>query len=125
MCLHDHQDAHAVIRQSVACHIRDQATRASAGNRATLLQRAADVSKNKSWPGEDVIIASASCLQRVIHVYVAGGPATPHQYEPSIKPADVTPLLLALYEPGHYRALTQNHLDNISPFPNTNSSLNM
>ncbi len=122
--LHGHEEAHADIRQSVARDIRNKAASAPLSSRATLLRRADEVSRNKSWPGEDVVYATAVCLKRVIHVYVAGGSATPLSYEPTIKPINSSPLTLALYEPGHYRAVTQQCAVATSILSNISNVLN-
>lgn len=105
VCMYGHQNSHDNIRQSVSRSIINQASSAPPSERAALLQRAEYVSTTKAWPGEDVIIATAVCLQRLLHIYVAGGSAAPLVYSPDTAPADSSPLLLAFYEPGHYRSV--------------------
>lgn len=103
--LHGDEKHHAAVRASIAQFIRKQAEAAQPNDRAILLKRAADVSRDGFWPGEDVIVATAQCLQRPLHVYAAVGDS-PLVYLPLSAPAkDVLPLKIAFMEPGHYNAV--------------------
>jgi hypothetical protein len=103
--LYGDEKHHAAVRASVAQFIRKQAEAAQPNDRAVLLKRAADVSRDGFWPGEDVIVATAQCLQRPLHVYAAVG-VSPLVYLPLSAPAkDVLPLKIAFMEPGHYNAV--------------------
>lgn len=103
--LHGDEKHHAAVRASIAQFIRKQAEAAQPNDRAILLKRAADVSRDGFWPGEDVIVATAQCLQRPLHVYAAVGDS-PLVYLPlSAPPKNVLPLKIAFMEPGHYNAV--------------------
>jgi predicted DCC family thiol-disulfide oxidoreductase YuxK len=105
VCLYRHEDAHADIRLKVAQSIADKASCATPDDRAALLRRAAYVSRDQAWPGEDVILATAACLKRHLHIYVAGARDVPSRYSSDVTSSGAPPLTLAFYEPGHYRAV--------------------
>lgn len=105
VCLYRHEEAHADIRQKVAQSIADKASCATPDDRAALLRRAAYISRNRTWPGEDVILATAECLKRHLHIYIAGARDAPSRYSSDVMPSGTPPLTLAFYEPGHYRAV--------------------
>ena len=56
------------------------------------------------WPGEDIVLATAFCLQRAIVVYVAHGSSSPLTYSP-LTASGKPPLTLAFFEPEHYMAV--------------------
>jgi hypothetical protein len=57
--------------------------------------------------GEKSIVAAADFLRRPIHIYKYVKPPgnSPTVYPPSSGPAVHSPIALAFYEPGHYRAV--------------------
>ena len=81
-----------------------QLTNSSVTDMITLRQYYADVMIGGKWAGEDVIAMMAGYLRRKIHVfmYVGADGTSPTKYLP-VSPATKPPLLIAFYEPGHYR----------------------
>ena len=88
----------------------DQCTNSSAADMDNLRQYFADVITGGKWVGEDVIAMMADYLRREIHVfiYVDAGGTSPMKYLPASS-ATEQPLLVALYEPGHYRCESKCH----------------
>lgn len=109
VCLHGHEQNHASLRQEIAKFINNYssiifADISSSANKAIFRQLAADTSTDGKWPGEDVIKATAYCLQREVHIYTASV-SSPFVYKPEPPPSTTEPLRLGFYEPGHYRAI--------------------
>ena len=65
-----------------------------------------DISKNEEWVSEDAIVATGDYLQREMHVFLAKSNAVspPLIYSPQTF-VQAPPVLLAYYEPGHYKAI--------------------
>ena len=105
-CIHGNQRSHASLRALIASHVKRQAETAATEDKATLLKRAADIATDRFWPGEDIVLATAFCLQRAIVVYVAHGSSSPLTYSP-LTASGKPPLTLAFFEPGHYMAVVQ------------------
>jgi hypothetical protein len=84
-----------------------------------ILQRAAHISQDKVWAGEDAILTAADFLRRPIHVYIAAEQSSPLVY--SVCESSLTPILLCFMEPGHYQAVVKqpdapaSHRDMTSP----------
>ena len=122
-CLFGHEQGHMMLRKTIV----DQLFRA--GNmlggvaitceelqKDDVRKQVAKLKEDGSWVGEDMILASAAHLQREIHVYVAMDGKTAAQNSPRIysappstAPVGSLPLLLAYYEPGHYRAVVKRY----------------
>jgi hypothetical protein len=77
-------------------NIRDSVALASNDVRAAFPRRAASVTTSSM--DRNVVLPSAICLKRLVHVYFIDGRATPLKYAPVITLANATPLLLALYK---------------------------
>ena len=71
----------------------------------TLRHHIIDVSTNKVWVDEDVIVATADYLQRQIYIFVAASSASPLVYSLTKVLPHCCLIQLAYYEPGHYRAI--------------------
>ena len=102
MNLNKHQFGHSALRESVAHYIESRSASSHATDAISLRRRASEVRKNGTWVSEDVILATADYLQSDIHVFMASDRASPLIYS-----ADASlnnPILVAFYEPGHYRA---------------------
>jgi OTU domain-containing protein 5 len=117
--LYGHQYQHAELRASVANFLSLQADAAPVVDRVALHKHATVVAKTGTWVGEDVILAAACNLLRPIHVYIAACNSSPLIYAPSMVSTDSLPLLLAFYEPGHYRSVVQRR---VMPPDNDNAS---
>ena len=106
--LHGHQCCHVLLRATIAHHVDEEANLfASSDNRVALDQLAIYISKDGFWAGEDVIYATAKALSRSIHVYFAVNSHSPLKYTPASIQVDMqSPLLLAFYDPRHYRAVS-------------------
>ena len=72
----------------------------------SFLQRAVEVRKCGTWANEDITLATADYLKQDSHVITANRTTAPLVYSPSI-PSNKNPILIAFYEPGHYRAVTR------------------
>ena len=103
-CIHGNQRSHASLRALIASHVKRQAETAATEDKATLLKRAGDIATDRFWPGEDIVLATAFCLQRAIVVYVTHGSSSPFTYSP-LTASSKPPLTLAFFEPGHYMAV--------------------
>lgn len=69
-----------------------------------------------TWAGEDMIVAAADFLKRPVHIYTFTTQtcSSPLVYSPVNGGTVSTPLCLAFYLPGHYKAvcsITTNHLN--------------
>ena len=105
--LYGDQNNYSTLRKSIANFIVSMQTGTSFADFESLRQLAANVSKDGTWAGEDVIVVTANYLQRQIHVYFASVTASPLKYSPQLATLPSTlPILIAFYEPGHYRAVT-------------------
>ena len=71
----------------------------------TLRQHIIEVSTNKVWVGEDVIVATADYLQKQIYIFVAASSASPLVYSPTKVLPHYCLIQLAYYEPEHYQAI--------------------
>ena len=114
VCLYGHENEHTTLRSSVANHLRATIVNVSSPDSDALLRAVADVARDGSWVGEDVIAATAEYLQRIIHVYFAASSASPRIYSPlhqSSQCSTSSPLLVAFYEPGHFRSV--RHMDTV------------
>ena len=108
--MHGHQNEHGALRAAIACHIHKESDGLVGPDRDVLRQRAADIGKSGTWATEDIILAAADCLQRPIHVYVAAARSSPLVYSPTQLQAARSPLLLAFFEPGHYRSVASRQV---------------
>ncbi len=103
------QDAYASLRKSLADYVILQQKDVSAVSSESLKRLAADIQMDGSWAGEDVILATANYLRRPLHVYCASRATSPLIYSPDEPfPFPVSPILLAFFEPGHFRAVVRN-----------------
>ncbi len=114
MNLFGSEDHHSNLRQSVTSYmVRNISSPSSIDDMASCKQRAQCISQDGVWIGEDTIPITASYLQRDIHVYIATKRASPLVY--SSGSSALPPVLLAFFEPGHYRAVatdnTTSHLN--------------
>jgi OTU-like cysteine protease len=109
VCIYGHQNDHVALRSAISQYVLSQSLDAPLSDREALRCMASYIAKGGTWAAEDIVLAAAHSLQRVIYVYAAGIP-TPLEYRP---PSSSTnhPLLLALYEPGHYRAVAHVNTD--------------
>lgn len=108
-CLYQDQRQHTTLRASIASYVSRQADVALPEDKDSLRKRAAEVAKDKFWPGEDIILASANFLQQTIQVYLAHGISSPISYSPSTT-SSKSPLSIAFFEPGHYKAVVPSSL---------------
>lgn len=102
---------HVELRSKIAQHIATNGNIIFANfckhdDSALFKSLALNTSISGSWPGEDVIKASAHYLQRQVFIYTAS-PTSPLIYEPIANLAE--PLRLGFYEPGHYQAVVSAH----------------
>jgi hypothetical protein len=111
--IYGHQNEHTALRKSIAQHVLKQSENSTTMDYRALQRRALDIAKDGSWAGEDSILAAANFLQRPIHVYVAAV-CSPLIYVPSSPLVCCLPILIAFYEPGHYRSLRPHSTEVIS-----------
>ena len=105
--MYGHQNDHTKLRKAVARFMDIQAAEEnhSLTDKEALRQRAVKISKDGEWVAEDIILATANYLKRPIHVYMAGA-CSPQVYSPSSSvTSESMPLMVAFYEPGHYRSV--------------------
>ena len=96
------------LRQSLAqlVSLQCQSACISSANYESLRQLANNIRKDGSWAGEDIILVTANFLQRPLHIYCASYTSPPLVYVPELSSASqAVPVLLAFYEPGHFRAI--------------------
>ena len=107
-CFSGNQRNHKLLRALIASYVNRQAEAAMPKDKGTLFKRAVDIATNGFWPGEDIVLATANCLQRAIVVYVAHAASSSLTYSPMTAPIK-PPLTLAFFEPGHYKAVVSTH----------------
>ena len=96
------------LRQSLAQFVSlpCQSDCISSANYDSLRQLTNDIRKDGSWAGEDIILSTANFLQQPLHVYYASCTSPPLVYASELSFASqAVPVLLAFYEPGHFRAI--------------------
>ena len=64
----------------------------------------AKMKQDRVYVGEDVIVASASCLSHDIYAYISSRKSSPVEYKSSTG-ASLSQVSVAFYEPDHYRAV--------------------
>ena len=64
----------------------------------------ANMKQDGVYVGEDVIVASASCLSHDIYAYISSRKSSPVEYKSSTG-ASLSQVSVAFYEPDHYRAV--------------------
>ncbi len=104
VCLYGHENEHTVLRASIAKHILSDNSSVMP-RYGELSKHVNNISKNGVWVGESVIVAAADYLQREIDVYIAAASVSPLVYSPHPEATQNSPLRLAFYEPGHFRAV--------------------
>jgi hypothetical protein len=96
---------HAAVRASIAQFIRKQAEVVQPNDRAVLLKRAANISRDGFWPSEDVIVTTAQGFRRPLHVNAAIGDSPLVNLPLSAPAKNVLSLKIAFIKPGHYNAV--------------------
>ena len=115
VCLYGHENGHSVLRQSIVRHISILADEGKSLpgvcmdiNDKHVRQQLELLMKDNTWVGEDIIVAIASYLQRAVHIYnyTTQSGSSPQKYLPSDCSLIIcaSPITLAYYEPGHYKA---------------------
>lgn len=117
MSLYGHERDHMKLRIATTDVLAEQLGGNSESVSSRVQRHIEDVRRSGTWVSEDVIVAAAACLRRAIHVYLAAGKFSPRIYN-SPAGSSLLPILLAFYEPGHYRAVLKepitcghNHLN--------------
>ncbi len=121
VCLYNNESCHLALRKSIVNHILELA---STGNALpgvsmdvedpSVRQELDRMMRSGTWAGEDMIAATAAFLRRPVHVYTFTSmcDASPLIYpSPAQQTADVHPIRVAFYLPGHYRAVTVNNFN--------------
>jgi hypothetical protein len=119
VALYGSESQHAQLRLDNALHFADNYSTifgisnllhydiASIGNQARVMRT------DKEWAGEVAIKSAAVYLQRDIEFYTSATNEPPLTYHPAPRPACYQPLnfplRIALFEPGYYRAVTEQH----------------
>ena len=116
VCLYGHQCNHDNLRKSVAAYIRSLAATATADKRVALIQRADVAAKDGVWITEDIILAAAEYLHRIINIYISAKQFSPLVYSPSFG-SNCESIVVAFYEPGHYMAVVKNASTSASVYP--------
>ncbi len=107
--LYGHQENHLVLRKAVAFYISDLAKCATKAERNDFEKLASIVNTEGKWIGEDVILMTARYLQRPVYVYISTVQSSPLIYSPpAVKGVSTLPVMLAFYEPGHYRSVGED-----------------
>ena len=76
-CISGNQRNYKSLRALIALYVNRQAEAAAPEDKGTLFKHAADIATNGFWPGEDIVLPTANCLQRAILVYVAHVASSP------------------------------------------------
>ncbi len=78
--------------------------------------------------GEDVILLVATYLKRDVYIYTANDKMSPLIYKPKSTMPSLPPMLMAFYEPGHFRAVspinTVSSVKRVHSWPNQGPSVN-
>jgi OTU-like cysteine protease len=128
---------HDVLRQCTARHMSVNGIKIfkkaniTSADKESVLKSAHAINANGIWVGEDAILAAADYLKRDIHVFIAAVRASPLIYSPLTTASDLSPIKVAFYEPGHYRAVlpisqsssTSNNLSVIGDFDVFNGNM--
>ena len=103
MSMFGHENEHGKLRAAIARHMEcsiEPTTLSDDAVRAYIIE----VSTDKNWVGEDVLLCAADLLLRDIHVYLAADKFSLVTYSPKRGPAtDV--IRIGFYEPGHYKSV--------------------
>ena len=108
VCLHGDQSYHTELRQMIAKHVRDNYVHIFSMDRAAIDDEEAarvcaeNISTDGMWAAEEVILASASYMQRDILVYMAVNKILPVVYSLILIGPKLQPIRVAFFEPGHY-----------------------
>ena len=121
VCLYNHEDRHSELRSQIVHHMAvnysaifpDFCNKSTDADKNSIDQKqlqklTAKLLTNGEWIGEDVIKAAASYLQRDIKVLISVVESSPLIYTAPSSVGVQTPVCLAFYEPGHYRAVVEN-----------------
>ncbi len=103
ICVHEYR--HTDLRKSISeqiivCALSDGLLESGL---AAAYERASAMAQEAFWAGEDIMPVAAASLQRDVHVHVENVKDSPLIY--SSGPSVLQPVLLALYGPGHYKAV--------------------
>ena len=103
--LYSNENHHADLRRAVAESIMLSSSQDSISTEdATACRlRAEYIRQDGNWVGEDIIPVAAEYLKRDIHVFVAFANISPLVYSSSS--LVLSPVVLAFYEPGHYKSV--------------------
>ena len=103
--LYSNENHHADLRRAVAESIMLSSSHDSISTEdATACRlRAEYIRQDGNWVGEDIIPVAAEYLKRDIHVFVAFANISPLVYSSSS--SVLPPVVLAFYEPGHYKSV--------------------
>ncbi len=102
--LYGDESHHAALRESISEELLNISRLAPAADMQDIHAHVENIKKDGVYVGEDVIVASASCLGRNICVYIASIKSSPLVYKPPYE-AKLSQVCLAFYEPDHYRAV--------------------
>lgn len=124
MILHGNQNHHAILRKSVAQHMRENFASIfenvqdiyNTSNMVLASEYANELGRCGSWVGEEGLLAMANYLNTQIKVFVASLHESPLTYPAISPPSTSAPILLAFYEPGHFRPVFR-HNDSSSNSP--------
>ena len=140
VCLFGHEGEHWLLRQNIVEQISTPGS-ILAGvtisdddlHSEAVRGHLAQLKKNGTWAGEDIILATAIHLKRNIHIYSGTGKSSPLVYSaPDSAAVNLPNIFLAYYEPGHYKAVVglssppaaSHLLPNAPSFVSTNTVLN-
>jgi hypothetical protein len=118
VCLHGHEQHHVELRKHIAQHMADHSDVifadycSSPDDRNFFCKLAATTFDDGVWVGENVIKAAAHFLQREIHVFIPSAAISPLSYKPGTILTTLEVVRLGFYEPGHYRAVVEQHIPN-------------
>ena len=131
LSINGHPDGHVDLRRAVANYFVSQSNSSSSPEDVIAVrQYAAEILREDKWAGEDIIMAMANCLRRdiCVYMYVGVGGTSPNVYSPHLADGEQLrgpPVLVAFYEPGHYRYVSKRPSISIIPASATTFNLNV
>jgi hypothetical protein len=109
VCLTGSENGHQKLRKDIVQHMAHECgltDNPEQESEASLRQYLNYISRDGKYVGEDVVKAASSFLRRVVYIYTGTGNDWPCAYHPTMRKSlpQASPVALAFYEPGHYRA---------------------
>ena len=101
--IYGHEFNYSFLRSTVAPHILDHAACVATTDAEACRKLANTVAQKGRWVGEDVLPFAAICLKVDIQLYLAIYSMSPVLYSSGLP--GCTTVMIAFYEPGHYKAV--------------------